>query len=357
MEKYCAERKHTALMRKQDKDMSKRWKIRPPQSNWGDFGPDDELGRLNLITPEVVLRAVREIHHGRSICLSLPLDLPGGNVLNPRRHPPVLAPTQRDGRPVYNLPVDPSGHTHTDVVCDDSVVLHTQYSTQWDSFAHVGHLFDVEGNGNPVAVYYNGFRAGVDVVEPKNATQTGARHLGIQTMAEKAIQSRGVLLDLFALCGDTREYVGYDLLMRALDASGGDIESGDILCLYTGFADKVLAMAGVADSTMLHHSCAVLDGRDERLRQWIVDSGIAALCADNYAVEGIPATPALEPCARLPLHELCLFQYGIPLGELWYFGELARALTVEGRSKFLLTAPPLRLPGAVGSPVTPVATI
>src|SRR5690606_29860957 len=276
--------------------------VRPQESNWGDFGPDDELGRLNLITPETVLRGIREVREGRSLCLSLPLDLPGGNALNPRRHPPSLTPTQRDGRPVYNFILDPEGHTHTDVLCDDSVTLHTQYSTQWDSFAHVGHQFDVEGNGKPVAVYYNGFRAGVDVVGPEGGSPSCARRLGIQTMAEKAIQSRGVLLNLRALCGDERVYVGYDLLMKALDAAGGDVQTGDMLCLYTGFADKVLAMNGAPDIAVLDQSCAVLDGRDERLRRWIVDSGIAAICADNYAVEGIPGRPATEtPCARLPL--------------------------------------------------------
>ncbi|BCN40349.1 hypothetical protein ALDI51_36680 [Alicycliphilus denitrificans] len=44
-------------------------------------------------------------------------------------------------------------------------------------------------------------------------------------------------------------------------------------------------------------------------------------------------------------------------GELWYLGERAQALRGQGLSTFLLTAPPLRLPGAMGSPVTPVATI
>jgi hypothetical protein len=57
------------------------------------------------------------------------------------------------------------------------------------------------------------------------------------------------------------------------------------------------------------------------------------------------------------LHEHCLFKLGVPLGELWWLGDLARWLREHGRSRFLLTAPPLRLPGAVGSPVTPVATV
>ncbi|NYT24625.1 cyclase family protein [Alcaligenaceae bacterium] len=337
--------------------MSRRWKQRPARSNWGDFGPDDELGRLNLITPEVVLKALGEVRLGQSHCLSLPLNLPGGNVLNPRRHPPQLAPTLRESRPVYNFQLDAGGAAGTDVLCDDAVLLHTQYSTQWDGFSHVGQMFDVDGTGRPVPVYYNGFRGGEDIVGPDGDAPVGARRLGIDRMAEKAIQSRGVLLDLHALCGDERRYVGYELFMRALERGGGDIGPGDILCLYTGFADRLLEMNGMPDVSVLDRSCAVLDGRDERLCQWIVDSGIAAICADNYAVEGLPAGEAPMPCARLPLHQLCLFQYGIPLGELWYLGELARVLAEEGRSKFLLTAPPLRLPGAVGSPVTPVATV
>jgi hypothetical protein len=59
----------------------------------------------------------------------------------------------------------------------------------------------------------------------------------------------------------------------------------------------------------------------------------------------------------LPLHELCLFKLGIPLGEYWWMTPLAEALAERGRSAFLLTAPPLRLPGAVGSPVSPIATL
>ncbi|WP_296872539.1 cyclase family protein [Tibeticola sp.] len=336
-----------------------RWTRRPPQSNWGDFGADDQLGRLNLITPACVLRALQSVRLGRSFCLSLPLTLPGGSMLNPRRHPPRLQPTVRDGRPVFNLPIGDPALGQTDVLCDDAVLLHTQYSTQWDGFAHVGHLFDADGTGRPQAVYYNGFRAGDDLVGPGDpqGRPTGALRLGIDAFAGKAIQSRGVLLDLKAIAGLARVRIGYEPFMRALDASGADVQPGDILCLYTGFADLVLDMAGQPDPALRDARCAVLDGRDERLLQWIVDSGIAALCADNYGVEDIPAGGPHECGARLPLHALCLFKQGIPLGELWYLGELAQALRGQRQSTFLLTAPPLRLPGAVGSPVTPVATI
>jgi hypothetical protein len=59
----------------------------------------------------------------------------------------------------------------------------------------------------------------------------------------------------------------------------------------------------------------------------------------------------------LPLHELCLFRLGIHLGELWWLSDLADHLRAQGRHRFLLTAPPLRLPGTTGSPLTPIATV
>jgi hypothetical protein len=107
----------------------------------------------------------------------------------------------------------------------------------------------------------------------------------------------------------------------------------------------------------VENSCAVLEGRDERLLQWITDSGLVALIADNYAVEGLPATPRSGSCAALPLHEHCLFKLGVHLGEIWHLSPLAQALRASARSRFLLTAPPLRLPGAIGSPATPIATL
>src|ERR1700760_3104221 len=75
-------------------DVAKRWTRRPEGSTWGDWGDDDELGRINLLTPAKVLEGVREVEAGISFCLSLPLDYPGGNALNQRRYPPMLAPTE-----------------------------------------------------------------------------------------------------------------------------------------------------------------------------------------------------------------------------------------------------------------------
>src|ERR1043166_10256652 len=114
-----------------------RWKNKPPNSNWGEFGPDDQRGRMNYVTREKVLEGIAEVKEGRTFCLSLPLDYPGGNKLNPRRHPPTLQPTVREGRPNMNFPMRSLDSKWTDVICDDAVFMHLQYSTQWDSLAHV----------------------------------------------------------------------------------------------------------------------------------------------------------------------------------------------------------------------------
>ena len=151
-----------------------RWTQRPPGSNWGDFGPDDQCGRLNLLTPERVRRAAQEITEGRGFCLSLPLDKPGGNLLNPRRFPPVLRLTLRNGLPNYNYRMQRDNPNATDVLNDDAVILLTQYSTQWDGLCHVGQLFDADGDGVAEPVYYNGFRAGTNVVGPSDPADAGA---------------------------------------------------------------------------------------------------------------------------------------------------------------------------------------
>lgn len=344
-----------------------RWKCRPEGSTWGDFGPDDQLGRLNLLTPARRRQAAAEVIEGRAFGLSLPLDFPGGQTLNARRGPPTLSPTEANGQPFMNMPLNRLDPRSTDVICDDQVRLTLQYSTQWDSFAHVGSWFDADGDGEPEKVYYNGYRAHEHVLGPGDLRlascpcgadgRSYALALGIDNFAATPIQGRGVLIDLHAHFGDTRELVGHETLMRVMARDGVTVEPGDMLLLRTGFSELVLTMDRRPDKERLDRSCAVLDGRDERLLQWITDSGIAALCADNYAVEAYPAREMDGARAALPLHEHCLFKLGVPLGELWWLAELAAWLRVNRRHRFLLTAPPLRLPGAVGSPVTPVATV
>jgi kynurenine formamidase len=345
--------------------MTRRWTRRPDGSTWGDWGDDDELGRINLLTPQKVLEGVREVTHGITFCLSLPLDLPGGTVLNQRRHPPRVAPTEdMDGTPAsfYNVHMsempDFGDPKYVDVWADDVVTLSLQYSTQWDSLAHVGAEFDADGDGVDEAVYYNGYRAGTDLEGPTPDGRSFAHHLGLEHMAEHGVQGRGVLVDLEHHLGRDWQPVDLATLQRIIDADGVVVEPGDVLLLHTGFATQLVEWGGDPDPRKVFTTGSYLDAHDGALLDWIADSRIAALVADNYAVEGLLGKDR-DPSRHsfLPIHHLCLFKLGVPLGELWYLHDLAAWLREHGRSRFLLTAPPLRLPGVVGSPLTPIATV
>ena len=339
--------------------MTKRWKNRPEGSNWGEFGDDDQRGRMNLLTSERRLRALQEVKTGEVFCLSHPLDRPGGTVLNKNRKPPVFHPVMRGDLVYFNLAMEKVNPRFNDVGSDEAIMLYSQYSTHWDSFAHKGTRFDANGDGVEESVSYNGFQV-VDGAGRGLHGDLGSVALSIAGMAATGVQGRAVMVDLRHHFGDKREAVTWEMLERVMKDDAVTVEKGDILCLHTGLGQLIRDANGRLDES-IQTKCSVLDGYDKRLREWISDSGVAAIAADNLAVErsstlGIdPRMPHRGP--QLPLHEHCLVKLGIHLGELWYLTELAAWLRKNRRSRFLLTAPPLCMPGAVGSPVTPIATV
>lgn len=339
--------------------MAKRWKNRPDGSNWGEFGEDDQRGRLNLLSAERRLRALREVKTGEVFCLSHPLDKPGGSVLNAFRKPPVFHPVTREGKLYFNLAMSETDPRYTDVGSDEAIMLYSQYSTHWDGFAHKGTLFDADGDGVAEKVSYNGFWL-VDSTGCGLYGELGAVALSVAEMAATGVQGRAVMIDLRHHFGDGRTDVTFEMLEHVMKDDAVTVEKGDILCLHTGLGQLIRDADGRLDAS-IKTKCAVLDGYDKRLLEWISDTGIVAIAADNLAVE---RSGTLGPDPRLghhgpqlPLHEHCLVKLGIHLGELWYLTELAAWLRKNRRSRFLLTAPPLRMPGAAGSPVTPVATV
>jgi kynurenine formamidase len=339
--------------------MSKRWINRPAGSNWGEFGEDDQCGRLNLLTAERRLRALREVKTGEVFCLSHPLDKPGGSVLNTFRKPPVFHPVTREGKLYFNLAMGETDPRYTDVGSDEAIMLYSQYSTHWDGLAHKGALFDADGDGVAEKVSYNGFQL-VNGDGRGLYGELGAVALSVAEMAATGVQGRAVMIDLRHHFGDARTDVTWEMFERVMIDDAVTVEEGDIVCIHTGLGQLILDANGRLDNS-IKTSCAVLDGYDKRLLEWIADTGIAAIAADNLAVERsstLGADPRLgHHGPQLPLHEHCLVKLGINLGELWYLTELAGWLREKQRSRFLLTAPPLRMPGAAGSPVTPVATV
>lgn len=333
-----------------------RFQRRPDGSNWGDFGEGDQLGTLNHLTAEQRLAAVAEIRTGISFSLSLPLDVPRAPVLNPRRKGPVIEPAQKNGVPVYRYPLERDTPGATDVISDDRVSLSPQYSTQWDALAHVGSMFDARGDGLAQPTGYNGFCVSDAPTDADSQNFKGTHHLSITPMARHGIQGRGVMVNLRRHFGDAPRKVTLQDLLKIFEADRISVRQGDVLCLHTGLADLALTLAD-DELERLKTSCCVLDGSDPALLDWITESRIAAIAADNHAVERRNHTLEVERGPLLPLHEHCLFKLGLPLGELWHLTPLAQWLDEHQRHAFFLTAAPMYLPGLVGAPVNPIATV
>ena len=302
---------------------------------------------------------------GLSFCLSLPLNYPGESKLNVRRKPPQLKPTHLNGKPFLNFALRELDARNTDVICDDQVLMTLQYSTQWDSFAHVGSWFDADADGEPEMVYYNGYRAHQHIKGPSDYQFIGdpcegpscAEALGIENFAVKAIQGRAVLIDLHKHFGNQRQLIDAATCSACSISTRSRSRKATWCCCTPATRHCCLACSSSPTCDVLNTACPALDGRDPALLNWVSASGVVALAADNYAVEHYPAREQDGQRPALPLHQHCLFKLGVPLGELWWLTTCALHLRPAGRNRCLLTAPPLRLPGAVGSPVTPVATV
>ncbi|PAT06090.1 cyclase [Corynebacterium hadale] len=339
----------------------------PDGSNWGRWGWDDTVGTLNLVTSKVRKSAWRAgVKTGDAFCLSLPLDTPRGVVLNENRLPPVIRPNLRFGVPNFHVDLSLYLEETSGVLSDDLAVLHLQYSTQWDALAHYGVLFDADGNGEKLH-FYNGFTGqssrGPNGVEDAGFGRKTTSHLGplsVDAISKVPLQTRAVLVDLERAFGRDAGVLGWNEIEQELSRLQVDMRPGDVLLVRTGFAGVLKDKPEELSSYTIS-----LDGNDTKLKEWIRTSGIAAIAADNLAVEGTPARVRKNlPCvseeakaAYLPLHEHCLFKLGMPLGELWYLDELAEQMHETNRTYCLLSAPPLRLPGASGSPLTPIATL
>jgi kynurenine formamidase len=347
--------------------MSDRYVAKPPGSNWGEFGPDDQIGRLNYITPKKVLEGVAEVKVGKTFCLSLPLNVPGSSDLAPARKPPKIRtyPVGRRQVPFMNFRMSRVTPGVDDISSDDMAIIYLQHSTQWDGLAHYGRTFDADGDGEAEIRYYNGFKGEEDVITIMDDDPTGgpyhggALKLGIEKFAESCVQGRGVLIDLEKHFGRERRAIGYAELEQIMRQDRVVVEKGDMVCVRTGLAQMILEQGPKPDAAVLNSACTGLNGADPALLNWITESGLSAIATDNIAVElwANDAKFEVYENSMSPLHSHCMFKLGIPLGELWYLTELADWLHTHGRSRFLLTAPPLRLPGAVGSPLTPVATV
>lgn len=300
--------------------------------NWGRWGEDDVLGTLNFIDTAKRIEAAALVRDGVVISLAQSFDTDGPQKGWRRRTNPVHTMTDTG----VDAERGNQGFPHGIGGADDVIAMPLQCSTQWDG---LGHIFDH-------GFAWNGRRAG-DVVTSEGDLVTGIEH------AASVIVSRGVLLDLGRhLEPDTGELPdGYAISAEELDAcaaaEGVTIGRGDIVLVRTG------RLTRARRDGWGEYAGGPSAGLSLTTAGWLHRTEIAAIATDTWGFEVRPNefdVPSFQP-----LHQVVIPNIGLTIGEMWDLDDLADSCAARDRWDFLLSAPPLPITGAVGSPINPVA--
>ncbi len=286
-------------------------------NRWGRWGDQDERGALNLIGPEAVQAATRLVRTG--VVISLGMDLGPATVVPPHRKR-VERMMSRDGGDYAAGARRPGGFQFAEEV--------------WSFAAHSGTHIDALAHAWYDDHLWNGF-PGDGIRSTTGAQRCGADKLG-------PIVTRGLLLDVApgsALPASTP--VGAAELRAAAARAGVDPGPGDVVLIRTGW---VGAMIGDPSGYCDHEPGIDLSGAE-----WLAEVDVAAVGADNYAVEVQPAPEG----QMFPVHQLLLRDCGIPLIENMVLDELA----ASGAAEFCFVAAPLPLVGGTAGPVCPIAIL
>jgi len=299
--------------------------------NWGTWGPDDELGTLNYITPETIAAACRLATTGKVFALGIPLQREGPQSGTRQRFNPIHA-MFRDGGDRPKTPAEVAevqGYGGS----DDWIVMPLQSVTQWDSLAHIFY----EGK------MWNGYSA--DLV-----TSSGAAKNSIDKTRDKIV-GRGVRLDVARHKGVRALEPGYAITVADLEATAAaqkvEVRRGDILLIRTGHMSRYLDKGD-----WRHFDLDPFPGVSVYAAPWMHARQIAAVASDNYAVE---VRPSEIPGFRNPVHVCAIPNMGLTLGEIFDLEDLATDCAKDGRWEFLLVAPPLPVTRGVGTPINPYA--
>ena len=282
-------------------------------SNWGRWGDEDQLGALNLITPEVTAAATATVRTGRTVSCARALNTQAA-VDNPAPVAHHMIGTFTEGWGADYVALAPHGFATSHI----------------DALSHVFH----EGK------LFNGYDA-------ETVTAHGATRLGIHQL-HGGIVTRGVLLDIPALRGVDAlapgEPVFPDDLEAAETRAGLQVRAGDVLFVRTGrwrWRDEHGPWDLASRAAGLDAACL----------PWLRDRDVAALGSDGISdvmpsrVDGVP----------MPIHTVAIVALGLHLMDNLDFEALATACAEEGRWEFLLAVAPLVLRRGTASPVNPIA--
>jgi kynurenine formamidase len=296
-------------------------------SRWGQWGPEDQLGAMNLVGPEQVRAAAALVRAGQVISLTMPYDQRGPQRAGGRRSNPQLI-TLATGTDALAGAQDQLGGGMG--FSDDLIVMATQCGTQWDALAHIFH------HGR----MWNGYSAA-------EHTSAGAARNGIQHWSDRLVM-RAVLVDLPVLRGIPNLDDGYPItagdIEEALAATGASAQPGDALLVRTG--QMAARRGGWGD-----YAGGDAPGLSLYTVPWLFEKNIAAVATDTWGMEVRPN----EIDDYQPLHQVVIVHMGLAIGEMFDLDELSAACAADGRYEFMLAATPLKITGAVGSPVGAVA--
>lgn len=284
------------------------------QEAWSKWGEQDERGALNHIEAEQIRHAAALVRNGRVMSLAQPLS---AETPVPGHRAPLLHFMGRDGGDYAAGGKRPGGFQFA----EDTVVMPMHFGTHIDALCHAWYDDKL----------YNGF--------PSTGTRstTGAARCGVDKMGP--IVARGVLLDMVRLSGRPLAR-GEAVTRKMLEDAGIQVQKGDVVLIRTGWLETKLASPDYYDGE---------PGIDLGAARWLAERGVAAVGADNFAVEPIPFPPEKV----FPVHQCLIRDFGIPLIEGLVLAPLAEA----GASSFLFMAAPLPVRGGTGSPLVPLAVL
>ena len=283
-------------------------------SNWGRWGKADELGTINLITPEKRKSAAALATEGVSVSMA--------RKLNPNADVPGLK------QQMLTLPKDPEISFASD---EYRMAYHGFAQTHMDSLCHVFYKGRM----------YNGFGQ-------SDVTERGAAKMSVANF-QQGIVTRGVLMDIPRLLGAKFLRGGHAITPDQLEAwekaAGIKVGSGDAVLVYTGRWAREQAEGSwdiMKNSAGLHASCL----------KWLKDRDVAIVGSD-LALDVLPS--GVEG-VDLPVHVGVLVTLGMPILDNCDFEAVSEAAAKRKRWAFLLTVAPLAIEGGTGSPLNPLAT-
>ena len=294
--------------------------------NWGRWGPDDELGTMNYVTPEKVAAAAALVRSGRRVSMAIAINKVGGpdnpnqaiHFLIQGHDVPVDSSKVRFALDFLGMAAHGDCHTHVDALC------HISYD----------------------GLTYNG-RPANEVV-----TSTGATEQDMDAYHE-GIVGRGVLLDIPKLRGvrwlEPGEAVTRAELEECAATTGCALGEGDFLVLRTGHHRRRLQL-GAWDNGAPPKGEGKAGIHIDAI-PWMHELRIAAFLPDGDG----ETVPSVVDGMGYPIHPLQVVAMGMLVADSLQFEDLARACEEEGRYEFMVVGLPLRLPGGTGSPWNPIA--